>query len=64
MNIFAVFRPASTGEQSNREIYDVYLPITTAQHIFGNIIRIRESGSTRMELVELHQLTITAPSEA
>ena len=55
---------ASTGEQSNREIYDVYLPITTAQHIFGNIIRIRESGSTRMELVELHQLTITAPSEA
>ena len=55
---------ASAGEQSNREIYDVYLPITTAQHIFGNIIRIRESGSTRMELVELHQLTLTASSEA
>ncbi|MBR4125565.1 MAG: FtsX-like permease family protein, partial [Victivallales bacterium] len=54
---------ASAGEQANREIYDVYMPITTARHTFGNIIRIQESGSTRMELVELHQLTITAPSE-
>ena len=56
-------KAAAAGDQANREIYDVYLPITTARHTFGNIIRIQESGASRMELVELHQLTITAPSE-
>ncbi|MBP5300952.1 MAG: ABC transporter permease [Victivallales bacterium] len=54
---------AASGDSSNREIYDAYLPITTARHTFGNILRIQESGSTRLEQVELHQLTITAPSE-
>ncbi|MBR6470949.1 MAG: ABC transporter permease [Victivallales bacterium] len=54
----------SAAEQANRDICDIYIPLTTARHAFGNVIRIRESGSTRMELVELHQLTVTAPGEA
>ena len=54
----------NTSGQADREIYDIYIPLTTARHVFGNVIRIRESGSTRLELVELHQLTVTAPSEA
>ncbi|MBQ4480800.1 MAG: ABC transporter permease [Victivallales bacterium] len=58
-------KSSSTAEQAaNREIYDIYIPLTTARHTFGNVIRIRESGSTRLELVELHQLTVTAPGEA
>ena len=55
---------STAGQAANREIYDIYIPLTTARHTFGNVIRIRESGSTRLELVELHQLTVTAPSEA
>ena len=46
-----------------KEIYDVYIPITSARRRFGEVIMNRESGSMSLEKVELHQLTLTAPSE-
>jgi putative ABC transport system permease protein len=46
-----------------KEFFEVYIPITAATRRFGQIIVSNESGSRTMEKVELHRLTLTAPSE-
>ena len=52
------------GGAPPKEIFEVYVPITAAQRRFGEKIVNREAGSWSIEPVELHQLTLTAPSEA
>lgn len=46
-----------------KEMYDVYIPITAARRRFGEVIMNTDSGAMSLEKVELHQLTLTAPSE-
>ena len=54
---------AGTSQGQAREIHPVYIPITAARRRFGEVIMNRESGSMTLEKVELHQLTLTAPTE-
>ena len=56
---------SSSGNDAGaaKEFYEVYIPITAATRRFGQIIVSHESGSRTMERVELHRLTLTAPSE-
>ncbi len=60
-------RPSSSSSGKDagtaKEFYEVYIPITAATRRFGQIIVSHESGSRTMERVELHRLTLTAPSE-
>jgi len=51
------------ADRPSREIYEAYISITAARKRFGDIIAKRETGSMSMEKVEIHQLTVTAPSD-
>ncbi len=50
-------------EKSGRDVYEVYVSISAAKDRFGETIVKQETGSFSMERVELHELTITAPSD-
>jgi putative ABC transport system permease protein len=49
--------------KEKKGVYDVYIPISAAKNRFGEVLVRRETGSFQMEKVELHQLTVTAPSD-
>ncbi len=51
-------------EEKKKVVYDVYIPISAAKKRFGEVTLKRETGSFMLEKVELHQLTLAAPSEA
>ena len=47
---------------TEKDVHEAYIPITAAKKRFGEVLIRRETGSFQMEKVELHQLTLTAPS--
>lgn len=51
----------SNGQMA-KEVFEAYISLTAAQKRFGDVIIKRETGSFAMEQVEIHQLTVTAPS--
>ena len=51
------------SKRARRDVYEAYIPISAAKNRFGEILVKRETGSFQMEKVELHQLTVTAPSD-
>ena len=53
----------ASGAVEEKEVYKAYISLTAASKRFGDTIVKRESGSTSMEKVEIHQLTITALSD-
>ncbi len=48
---------------ASREIHEAYIPLSAARWRFGEVIVKMETGSFQAEQVELHELTVTAPSE-
>lgn len=54
---------ANKGKKSGKDVYEVYIAISSARQRFGETIVKQETGSTSMERVELHQLTLTAPND-
>ncbi len=53
----------SANTASRKELQKAFIPITAARRRFGDVIMNRESGSMTLEKIELHQLTLTAPTE-
>ncbi|NLF94489.1 MAG: FtsX-like permease family protein [Oligosphaeraceae bacterium] len=51
------------GKKAGKDVYEVYISISSARQRFGETIVKQETGSMTMERVELHQLTLTAPSD-
>ncbi len=49
-------------QQGKRDVFRVYVPMSTARKRFGEVLAKRETGSFKLEKVELHRLTLTAPS--
>ena len=52
------------NREKKKVVYEVYIPISAAKKRFGEVTLKRETGSFILEKVELHQLTLAAPSEA
>ncbi|MFA6928841.1 MAG: ABC transporter permease [Lentisphaeria bacterium] len=50
-------------KKSGKDVYQVYVSISSAKQRFGETIVKQETGSFSMERVELHQLTLTAPTD-
>lgn len=50
-------------DKSGKDIYEVFISISSSQRRFGETIVTRETGSYSMERVELHELTVTAPND-
>jgi putative ABC transport system permease protein len=51
------------SQKAGKDVYEVYISISSAKQRFGETIMKQETGSMTMERVELHQLTLTAPSD-
>ncbi len=54
--------PSQAAEATAKNVHDAYIPISAARWRFGEILVKMETGSFQAEQVELHELTITAPS--
>lgn len=52
-----------TEKKSGRDVYEVFVSISSAKNRFGETIVKQETGSVSMERVELHELTLTAPND-
>jgi putative ABC transport system permease protein len=55
--------PSAEDGAGAKEIYDVYIPITAARTRFGEVMLNMDRGAASLEKVELHQLTLSTPSE-
>ncbi len=53
-----------TAVAAAKELYDVYIPFSSARSRFGEVIVTNTTGMLNAEKVEIHQLTLTAPTEA
>ncbi|HRU04673.1 MAG TPA: ABC transporter permease [Candidatus Brocadiia bacterium] len=53
---------AKPGGESRGSDTDVYIPLTTAQHRFGDVLVKARSGSFEMEEVQLHQIIVKTAS--
>ena len=56
-------RKRENGSGTTQDVHEAYIPISAAKNRFGEVLVKRETGSFQMEQVELHQLTVTAPSD-
>jgi putative ABC transport system permease protein len=54
---------AEKGHKDGKDVYEAYISATAAKRRFGEIIVKQETGSSSMEKVELHQLTVSAPND-
>jgi len=52
------------GRKGQGEVVQVFIPLTAASRRFGETLVRRATGSISWEQVELHELTLTAPTEA
>ena len=50
-------------EKEEKEVFEVFITISAARKRFGETTMKRETGTFQIEKVELHQLTVTAPTE-
>ena len=50
-------------EKPAEEVYGAYVSITAAKKRFGEILAKRSTGTFALEKVELHELSVTAPSD-
>ena len=53
--------PASGDGQEAEGTYNIYIPMTTAQRHYGEIMLRRRSGSFEATIVQLHSLTVRVP---
>jgi putative ABC transport system permease protein len=53
---------SQAAEATAKNVHEAYIPISAARWRFGEILVKMETGSFQAEQVELHELTITAPS--
>jgi len=54
--------PGLGPDRKQKDQYEIYVPLSTARKRFGEAVMKRETGTFEVEKVELHQLTLTAPS--
>ena len=57
-----ISNPASGDGQEAQGTYNVYIPMTAARALYGDITFRRRSGSFEATIVQLHSLTVRAPS--
>jgi putative ABC transport system permease protein len=55
---------SGNGQKGQGEVVQIFIPLTAASRRFGETLVRRSSGSLSWEQVELHELTLTAPTEA
>lgn len=56
-------RKRADDEKAKKDIFGAYVSISAARKRFGETLVTRNTGSFTMEKVELHELTVTAPSD-
>jgi len=57
------FQRKGAETKAGQDVFGAYISISAARKRFGEILVSRSTGNFAMEKVELHELTVTAPSD-